>query len=62
MKTCDNCRWRRDLVKLEYMDGRYVKTYQEGFACLGLSCDDEQIWICGMSGMSFCEMFTPKEG
>lgn len=63
MVNCENCRWRKDLVKFQRADdGAIIKTYQDGYACLGYSCDDLVAWFTGISDIStFCDMYTPKE-
>lgn len=62
MENCENCRWRKDLVKFDYSKGGCIHTRQSGYACLGLADEGEVAWLIGVSEFrEHCEMFVPKE-
>lgn len=43
-------------------DGIITKTYLDGYACLGYSCDSMVAWIYDFpEHATSCKMFTPKE-
>lgn len=61
MENCSNCRWRKDLIKLELIDNHTVKTRQEGYACLASALGDDIVWFVNQSEFNtVCEMFAPK--
>lgn len=62
MDNCSTCRWRKDLVKFTFTAEGRTRTYQDGYACLANSCENEVVWMVGNSQYnSRCDMYTGKE-
>lgn len=62
MDNCEHCQWRKDLIKMEFIDGKTINTRLGGFACIAPSPQGDVLWLNGISDYNgYCTFFTPEE-